>query len=238
MIEKLEYTHGGVTFESHLAFPTGPGPHGAILVAPTWRGQSDFERAKAERIASELGLAGAAIDVYGKGILGTNAIECGKLNTPLRRDRGLLRGRKLAALDALRAHPRVDASRLGAIGFCFGGLCVLDLARAGADLRAVISFHGVLDAPEGLEVGPIRAKILALHGHDDPLATPEQLLAFETEMTKLGADWEVHTYGATTHAFTNPTANDPARTMYSERADRRSWIAMRAFLEETGLLTR
>ncbi|UJR78450.1 dienelactone hydrolase family protein [Sandaracinus amylolyticus] len=238
MIEKLEHTHGGVTFEAHLAFPPSEGPHGAILIAPTWRGQTDFERAKAERIASELGLVGVAIDVYGKGVTGTSAMECVKLSTPLKRDRGLLRARMLAAFDAVRAHPRVDAARLGAIGFCFGGQCVLDLARAGAELRAVITFHGVLDPPEGLEVGPIRAKILALHGHDDPLATPEQLLAFETEMTKLGADWEVHTYGGTTHAFTNPAANDPGRTMYSERADRRSWIAMRAFLEEVDLITR
>lgn len=232
-IEKLAYHHAGTELEAHLALPPGGAPRPAVLICHAWRGQSEFERGKAERLASELGYVGAAHDVYGRGVLGATAAENAKLMTPLRRDRGLLRARLLAGLDAVRAHPRVDPARVAVIGFCFGGLCALDVARAGADVRGVVAFHGLFEPPEGLEIGPVRAKVLALHGHDDPMATPEQVLAFETEMTKLGVDWQVHVYGGTKHAFTNPEANDDASgTVYQPLADRRSWQSMRAFLEE------
>lgn len=232
-IEKLAYDHAGAALEAHLALPPGQERRPAVLVCHAWRGQTDFERGKAERLASELGYAGAALDVYGRGVLGKDPLECTKLMTPLRRDRGLLRARLLAGLAAVRAHPRVDPARVAVIGFCFGGLCALDVARAGADVRGVVAFHGLFEPPDGLEVGPVRAKVLALHGHDDPMATPAQVLAFQTEMTALGADWQVHVYGGTKHAFTNPEANDDARgTVYQPRADRRSWESMRAFLGE------
>lgn len=231
--EKLAYDHAGAALEAHVALPPGEGKLPAVLVCHAWRGQSDFERGKAERLASELGVVGVALDVYGRGVLGGSVLENTKLMMPFRRDRAHLRARLLAGLDAVRAHPRVDAERIAVIGFCFGGLCALDVARAGADVRGVIAFHGLFDPPEGLDVGPVRAKVLALHGHDDPMATPAQVLAFQTEMTQLGADWQVHVYGGTKHAFTNPEANDDARgTVYQPRADRRSWASMRAFLQE------
>lgn len=232
-IEKIPYSHQGVALEAHLALPDGTARVPTVLVCHAWAGQSDLERGKAERLARELGLAGVAIDLYGKGVLGKDPIENGKLMMPFQRDRALLRARLLAALDAVRAHPRVDPARMAAIGFCFGGLCALDLARAGADLRGVVAFHGLFHPPEGLDVGPFRAKVLVLHGHDDPMATPEQLLALENELTRHGADWQVHVYGHTKHAFTNPAANDPARgTVYEPSADRRSWSALRTFLDE------
>ncbi len=127
----------------------------------------------------------------------------------------------------------VDPHRIGAIGFCFGGLCVLDLARSGAAVRGVVAFHGLLQGAPKVPSETISAKVLVLHGHDDPFAPPEQLAAFCREMTEAGADWQVHVYGRTQHAFTNPAANDPKLgTVYNETADRRSWLAMQGLFDE------
>ncbi len=148
-------------------------------------------------------------------------------------DRKMLRKRIYAALNAVKLLPWVDDNKIAAIGFCFGGLCVLDLARSGADIRGVVSFHGLLAAAENISNNQIKARILALHGHDDPMGPPEQVLAFQDELTKAGADWQMYIYGNTVHAFTNPIANDPSfGTVYQPDADRRSWIAMKNFLEE------
>jgi dienelactone hydrolase len=148
-------------------------------------------------------------------------------------NRGMLQQRIKAALATVRLMPWVDDNNIAAIGFCFGGLCVLDLARTGADIKGVVSFHGLLGAPDNISGQAIKAKVLALHGHDDPMGPPEQVLAFEQEMTAAGADWQVHVYGNTVHAFTNPLANTPEFGMvYQANADRRSWVAMRHFLEE------
>lgn len=230
--EKIGYDEGGTELEGHLvlpAFDTASKP--VVLVAHAWRGQTDFERDKAAALAS-LGYAAFALDVYGKGVVGTTPEECGKLMRPLLDDRALLQRRLLAGLEAARAHERIDRTRVAAIGFCFGGLCVLDLARAGADVRGVVAFHGLFH-PSGLEKRKMVAKVLALHGYDDPMAKPDQMLALANELTEAGADWQLHAFGHTKHAFTNPAANDPAAgTVYEPRADRRAWIAMRAFLEE------
>jgi dienelactone hydrolase len=133
----------------------------------------------------------------------------------------------------LREQPEVDPRRIAAMGFCFGGLCVLDLARSGADLRGVVSFHGLLTPPEPHPQYTILAKVLVLHGFDDPMAPPEQVVALGLELTEAGADWQIHAYGNTLHAFTNPRANDPGfGTVYNETADRRSWRSLREFLAE------
>lgn len=231
-IEKIAYREGNTELEGHLALPaydTAKKP--LVLVAHAFRGQSDFERDKAEALA-ELGWAGFALDLYGKGVLAANVEEGSKLMRPFLDDRALLRRRMLAGLEAVRSHPRVDAGRIAAIGFCFGGLCVLDLARAGADVRGVVAFHGLFH-PTGLPPEPIRAKVLALHGWDDPMAKPDQVLAFAEEMSEAGVDWQLHAYGGTKHAFTNPAADDDARgTVFEPKADRRSWNAMRSFLDE------
>ena len=233
-IEKLPYKDGTVTLEAHVAIPQDiSGRLPTVLINHAFAGQGDFERSKAERIAAALGYVGIALDNYGKGVLGNSVAENSALMTPFLRDRAMLRSRLLAGLAAARQHPAVDGSRMGAIGFCFGGLCALDLARSGAELRGVCAFHALFSPPEGIEIGPIRAKVLALHGHDDPMATPAQVLAFEREMTQHGVDWQVHVYGGTVHAFTNPNANDHRPgTVYSPAADRRSWSAMSAFFEE------
>jgi dienelactone hydrolase len=133
----------------------------------------------------------------------------------------------------MRAQDDVDESRVAAIGFCFGGLCVLDLARSGADINGVASFHGLLTPPPDSDDARISSKVLVMHGWDDPMATPEHLVALGRELTRKEADWQFHAYGNTMHAFTNPLADNPDfGTVYQADADRRSWASMKAFLSE------
>ncbi len=203
-----------------------------VLVAHDWSGRNEFVEQKAVKLA-ELGYIGFAIDMFGKGILGETKEEKSALISPLMSNRALLQQRILAGLNAAKKLDGVDQNRIGAIGFCFGGLCVLDLARMGAEVTGVVSFHGLLAAPENTKTAKIQAKILALHGHDDPMGTPEAVLAFQTEMTKKGAQWQMDIYGNTMHAFTNPKANDPGfGTVYNASADKRSFISMKNFFEE------
>ena len=169
-----------------------------------------------------------------KEFLGFRSVgECQINANPLSTTGKKLQKRITAALRTIELLPWVDDSKIAAMGFCFGGLCVLDLARIGADIKGVVSFHGLLGAPENTHGTKIKAKILALHGHDDPMVPPEQVLAFQQEMTQAGADWQFVTYGNTMHAFTNPMANNPGfGTVYQADADRRSWAAMKNFFTE------
>ena len=228
----IEYDIDGKTFEGVLALDSAQaGERPAVLVAHAWAGRSEFEIDKARALAG-LGYAGFAIDLYGKGVLGSSTEENQALMTPFVEDRAMLQSRLLHIVDLLKNQPEADAGKIGAIGFCFGGLCVLDIARAGGDVKGVASFHGLLGAP-GAAAGPVNASVLALHGWDDPMAPPADVEAFGREMTEAGADWQLHAYGKTMHAFTNPAANDPDfGTVYDARADKRSWGAMAAFLEE------
>jgi len=227
------YMDGDVQLEAFFAFDDSvSGRRPAVLINHTWAGRDEFVAEKARKLAG-LGYVGFAVDMYGKGILGSGPEENARLMQPLMDDRAMLQRRMQAALYAVKLLPWVDDSKIAAIGFCFGGLCVLDLARTGADINGVVSFHGLLSAPGNTQGNAIKAKVLALHGHDDPLAPPEQVLAFEQEMTAAGADWQLHAYGHTMHAFTNPVANNPDSGMvYQPVADRRSWQAMQNFLAE------
>ncbi|WP_374090413.1 dienelactone hydrolase family protein [Methylomicrobium lacus] len=229
----VNYVDGDTVLEAFFAYDDAiVGRRPAVLINHTWGGRDDFVANKAIKLA-ELGYVGFALDMYGKGVLGSGPEENAKLMQPFIDDRALLQRRIGAALATVKLLPWVDDKKCAAIGFCFGGLCVLDLARTGVDIKGVVSFHGILGAPGNTEGKPIKAKVLALHGHDDPLGPPEQVLAFEQEMTKAGADWQVHVYGNTMHAFTNPIANNPGvGNVYQADADRRSWIAMKNFLEE------
>ncbi len=209
-------------------FPPLPG----VLVAHTWAGRDEFACGKAIALA-EMGYVGFALDLYGEARVGSGPEENAQLMQPFLEDRGLLQRRMGRALETLKAQEWVDSEKTAAIGFCFGGLCVLDLARTGADLRGVVSFHGLLKPPENLRGREIRAKVLVLHGHDDPMVPVEDLLALEKELTEAGCDWQIHIYGSTVHAFTNPKANDPALgTVYRAEAARRAWRSMTAFFEE------
>ena len=227
------YVDGDVLLEAFFAFDDSlSGRRPAVLINHTWVGRDDFVAEKAKKIAA-LGYVGFAVDMYGKGVLGSCAEENAKLMQPFMDNRDMLQKRMNAALYAVKLMPWVDDTKIAAIGFCFGGLCSLDLARKGADLKGVVSFHGLLGAPGNTQDIAIKAKILAMHGHDDPMVPAQQVLAFEQEMTEAGADWQLHTFGNTMHAFTNPAANNPDfGTVYQPDADRRSWLAMENLLTE------
>jgi dienelactone hydrolase len=230
----LDYTDGEIMCEAYVAYDesqTSKRP--CVLVSHQWSGQSDAERKKAEQLA-QLGYVGLAIDIYGKGVRGGLLDDNSKLIQPFLDDRAMLRRRIIAALAEAKKHPMVDADRIGAIGYCFGGLCVLDLARSAAPgVKGVVSFHGVFHPPKLGEQAPITAKVLILHGYDDPLATPEHVLAIARELTEAKADLQLHAYGHTTHAFTASGVNLPERGLvYNAAADQRSWIAMKNFFEE------
>lgn len=231
--EKIQYTDQGTPCIAHVAYDEQiSGKRPAVLIAHAWGGRESFEDQKAEALA-ELGYVGFALDVYGNGQLGTNKEENTALMTPFVQDRAMLQQRLMAGMNAAQKLEQVDSSQMAAMGFCFGGLCVLDMARAGADLKGVVSFHGLLNAPETLPNPAIKAKVLVLHGHDDPMVPPEAVLTFEKEMSAAGADWQLHAYGGTKHSFTNPAANDPAfGTVYNPKADQRSWHTMKQFFAE------
>ncbi|MEO0981976.1 MAG: dienelactone hydrolase family protein [Pseudomonadota bacterium] len=232
MGQLVDYEHNGATYEGYLATPATDGLAPIVLVAHAWGGQSDFERAKADYLAG-LGYAGFAVDVYGKGKRGSTVEENQALMNPLVEDRGELQARLAASLAAAKAQPGVDGSKAAAIGFCFGGLCVLDMARMGADVAGVVSFHGLFGAAPNIPEPKISAKVLALHGWKDPMATPDDVIALSKEMTAAGADWQLHGYGEAYHAFTNPEADDlTLGVKYNAEADRRSFRAMEDFLEE------
>jgi dienelactone hydrolase len=196
-------------------------------------GMSPFARDRADALA-KLGYIALAADVYGKGIRPKDANEAMTLVKTYKSDRPLLRARAKAALDALLAQSQTDASRVAAIGYCFGGTTVLELARSGAPLAGVVSFHGSLDTPTPEDAKNIKAKVLVLHGADDPHVPPDQLAAFEKEMTDAKVDWQLVKYSGAVHAFAVPTAgNDPSKGIaYNERAARRAWQAMKDFFAE------
>jgi dienelactone hydrolase len=229
----ITYKDGEEVLEAFIAFDDSVlGQRPAVLISHAWGGRDNFVAEKAKKLAG-LGYVGFALDVYGKGILGTSKEENTKLMQPFMENRPKLQQRMKAALTTVKRLPEVDEHKIAAMGFCFGGLCVLDLARTGADLQGVVSFHGLLGVPNNTQGTKITAKILALHGHDDPMVPSEQVLAFQEEMTQAGADWQFVSYGNTVHAFTNPVANDPDfGTVYQADADRRSWQAMKNFFAE------
>lgn len=231
--KKIDYVDGSVALEGYLAYPDGAQKKfPTVLIAHDWTGRNEFACKKAERLA-ELGYAGFALDMFGKGILGKDTEEKMQLIQPFVSNRAVLQKRINAALDTVKKLAMVDTARIAVMGFCFGGMCALDLARSGADICGAVSFHGLLNPPEGLAKNKIKAKVLALHGHDDPMVPPDVVLNFQKEMTEAHADWQMHIYGNTQHAFTNPVANDAKLgTIYNTKADQRSWVAMQNFFTE------
>lgn len=228
----IEYKDGDVVLQGWAAWEDGfkdtrPG----ILVVHEWWGHGPYARKRAEQLA-KLGYTAFALDMYGKGVLAKNHEEAGKLAGAFFGDREAMRKRALAGLEQLKKLPFIDANKLGAIGYCFGGTTVLELARAGTNLKGVASFHGNLTTPVPAADKP-KASILVLHGADDASVNPG-VPGFIEEMRKSKADWQLVQYGGAVHSFTVPEAGtDTAKGMaYNKEADRRSWSAMREFFEE------
>ncbi len=230
--QNVEYLDDATVFEGYVVTPPpAAASRACVVLAHDWSGLTDPTKRLAERYAA-LGYVCFALDLYGKGVRGDPLGDNAHLMTPLMEDRDLLRQRLLAGYVAAGRFSGVDNSRMAAVGYCFGGLCALDLARADPpNLRAVVSFHGGLQAPSRDAPLRIAASVLLLHGWDDPVAPTSDLLAITQELTAAGADWQLHAYGHAKHAFTFEGANFPERgIVYDRAADARSWAAMRDHL--------
>ena len=230
----VDYRSDEANLRGYLAWNESSGPHPGVLVFHEGLGLGDFAMERARRLAG-LGYVALAADMFGERRQARNLQEVATLVGGLRAEPEKLRARGRAALDTLAAMPQVDAQRLVAIGFCFGGSVALELARAGADLKAVVSFHGVLTTKLPAVTGAVKASVLVLTGADDPLAPPDQVADFENEMRAADVrDWQVISYGNTLHGFTNPAADGTMlRTaLYNAQADRRSWASMQSLFDE------
>ena len=230
----VEYRQGDTRLVGYLAYPKDTkGPLPGVLVVHEWKGLNDYAKRRAEQLA-ELGYVAFAADIYGDGKTVTDVKEAGALSGTYKKDRPLLRARTVAGLATLKAQPNVAKDKIAAIGYCFGGAAVLELARGGADLAGVVSFHGSLDTPTPQDAKNIRAKVLALHGADDPYVPADQVAVFEQEMRTAGVDWQLIAYGGAVHGFTNPAngGDNSKGAAYNASADARSWAAMRQFFTE------
>ena len=232
--QSVEYKQGDTTLEGYLAYDDSvSGARPGVLVVHQWTGLTDYEKHRAEQLAS-LGYVAFCADIYGKGVRPQNTREAGVEATKYKTDRTLLRARVNAGLDALKKNELVDPRRVAAIGYCFGGTTVIELARSGAELNGVVSFHGGLDSPAPADGKNIKCKILACHGADDPFEKAEDLTAFEKELRDAKVDWRLNKYGGAVHSFTQPLAgNDNSKgAAYNEKADLRSWEMYKSFLAE------
>jgi dienelactone hydrolase len=226
--ETVRYELNGTAFEAVAAWDdAADGPRPGVLIAPSFMDRTAFEEERAERLVA-LGYTAFVMDLYGAAVNPTGPEEAMAAMKPLNDDRRELGARMTAAWEQMRGLDAVDAARTAAIGFCFGGKAVLDLARTGAELAGVAPFHGIFDKPTHPTAERIAAKVLLLHGWDDPLATPDAVLALADELNGKGADWELVAYGHTQHGFTNPKRPE----MYRAEADTRSWARLEDFLRE------
>jgi dienelactone hydrolase len=232
--ETVDYQQGDTPLEGYLAYDDSTSvARPGVLVVHNWLGLTDDTRAIADRLA-KLGYTAFAADIYGKGVRPANQQEAGALAGKYKADRPLLRKRAEAGLDELRKQKQADQKRIAAIGYCFGGTTVIELARDGAEIAGVVSFHGGLDSPTPADGKNIRTKLLILHGANDPTNPPENVAAFQQEMRDAKVDWQMIYYGNAVHGFTDKTAGtDASKPMaYNAKADRRSWQAMRDFFAE------
>jgi dienelactone hydrolase len=234
MVEKkVEYKDGDALLEGYLVYDDEVSQGPGVLVFHEWWGLNDYTKTRARQVAA-LGYVAFAPDVYGKGVRPANAEAAGKETGKYMKDRKLLRSRAAAGLDFLKKDNHTDPERIAAIGYCFGGATALELARSGAPVDATVTFHGVLNTPSPEDAKNIKGSVLVLHGAADPYVKPMEIILFQEAMDKAGVDWQLVSYGGAVHGFTNAANGaDPSDGLaYDEKADKRSWAAMKEFLGE------
>lgn len=232
--ETVNYKEGNTTLKGYLAYDDShKEPRPGLVLVHEWMGLNDYAKRRAREMA-EKGYIVLAADIYGNGMTTKNPKEAGQLAGKYKNDRALFRKRMQAALDTLKAQKGVETSKIAAMGYCFGGTGVLELARSGADIKGVISFHGGLGSPTPADAKNIKAKVLVLHGAVDPNVPPEEVAAFQKEMNDAHVDYQLVAYSDTVHAFTNPdSGNDPSKgAAYNAVSERRSIVALHDFLDE------
>lgn len=232
----VEYKEKDALLEGYVAYDDSKaGKLPGVLVVHEWMGLEDYAKDRTRQLAG-LGYVAFAADIYGKGVRPADPKQAGELAGKFKGDRPLMRARILAALEELKKNPKVDTKRIAVMGYCFGGTVALELARAGADIKGAISFHGGLSAPAPASAETLKAKIVVFHGAEDPAVPEAEVKAFEEEMRKARADWVLTKYANAVHAFTNPSlVGDKARkgqAEYNQDADRRSWASMQNFFRE------
>lgn len=231
----VEYTAGDVVMKGYLAYDKSiKGKRPGVLVVHEWWGLNDYARKRA-RMLAELGYAALAVDMYGDGKQAMHPDDAGKFSSELMKNFDTAKARFMAAMEFLKKQPVVDTEKIAAIGYCFGGGIVLNMARQGVDLKGVASFHGNLTAVKPAEQSAVKAKIIVFHGADDKFITQEQIEAFKQEMKAAGADLRFIAYPAAVHSFTNPEADAYARKFnipvaYNAEADKKSWAELKTFL--------
>src|SRR5512143_2317705 len=233
----VEYTADGVTLKGYLAYDSAlkskvPG----VLVVHEWWGLNDYARKRA-RMLAELGYTALAVDMYGEGKTASHPDDAGKFSSELMKNFDTAKARFVAAEDFLKKQPTVDPERIAAIGYCFGGGVVLNMARQGADLKAVASFHGMLTAVQAAQPGMVKAKIRVYTGADDKFVPAEAVEGFRKEMADANADVKIISYPGAVHSFTNPDSTALGKKFnlplaYNKKADRESWDDMKKFFDE------
>ncbi len=234
-VSSVEFKHNGTTYASTVVVPKSDKPLPGVLMVPNWLGVSPNSIEKAKRVAKEAGVVVYVADVYGKDVRPTGPEEAGPIAGKLKGDPAELTSRTQAALkhfQSLAKEVPFEGEKIAAIGFCFGGSTILELARDGAPLEAFVSFHGSLDSPTLANSDKIQGSVLVLHGDADPFVPPTEVRAFEDAMRKTNVDWELVSFGGVVHSFTNPHANDPGKSLYNPKAAARSFAAMTQLFSE------
>ena len=232
--KNINYKDADTELEGYLACPNDMSSKlPTIIVVHEWNGINDYTKMRCEQLA-KMGYVAFAADIYGKGNKPKNMEESGKMATIYKNDRSLYKQRMIAALNTVKNMPNVDGNKIAAIGYCFGGTGALELARSGANINGIVTFHGGLSSANPEEAKNIKCKVLVLHGADDPFVKQEEVAKFENEMREAGADWQLIKYSGAVHSFTNPSAgNDNSKgAAYNEKADHCSWEAMKTFFAE------